>query len=122
MDKPVSLADCKKVQHVVIRRSADENTCAAVIAYTEKNSRADRDFLGAVKAALADWRNKTDDGKRAWRQSAEDFNVGDLSIELRDSGLVAELARQGVHKLFVETFVDSEPVQNWDFDTKLMEE
>lgn len=109
-------------RYVVPRISNDEFTFAVVTADTGRKLSAVA-FRDSLTEALTEWVALTAEGTRAWRASALDFNVGDLAEHLPASrGLRLVLARHGIRRLTVETFVDCDsPANPWTYDTLLVD-
>jgi hypothetical protein len=111
---------------VVIRNSNDETTLAVVEAKVVAGLTEDTAFLAALKKALTKWQQTTDEGKEAWEESSEDFNVGDLSnYELRKGTLRKLLAERGINKLEIDIKSRSggmgASIGAWSYDTVLIE-
>jgi hypothetical protein len=72
-----------------------------------------------IKTAVDDWLKNTDQGRAAYQESAQDFNVGDLLQYVGEPSLVERLAEQGVN-----AFELSAPVQfvGWCHDEHLLQE
>lgn len=74
------------------------------------------DALRRLSRAVGRWIENTDEGRRAWASSREDFNVGDLAEFLSDSGkaissLQSFLEKEGIARvkdLFVLTNAEHE--------------
>jgi len=109
-------------RYVVPRISNDEFTFAVVTADTDRKLSAAA-FRNSLTEALTEWVALTAEGTRAWRASALDFNVGDLAEHLPASrGLRRTLAKHGIRKLTIETFVDCDsPASPWTYDTVLVD-
>ena len=52
----------------------------AVVEFNVRPSLSSRQALAALKKVLTQWVKTTKDGRTAWKQSSEDFNIGDLSL------------------------------------------
>jgi hypothetical protein len=109
-------------RYVVPRISNDEFTFAVVTADADRKLSA-ATFRKSLTEAVTEWVALTAEGTRAWRTSALDFNVGDLAEHLPASrGLRRVLARHGIRRLAIETFVDCEsPANPWTYDTVLVD-
>lgn len=74
------------------------------------------DALRRLSRAVGRWIQNTDEGRRAWTSSSEDFNVGDLAESLSESGkaigsLQPFLEKEGIARvkdLFVLTDAEHE--------------
>lgn len=109
-------------RYVVPRISNDEFTFAVVTVDIDRKLSA-AEFRNSLTEALTEWVALTAEGTRAWRASALDFNVGDLAEHMPASrGLRRVLARRGIRRLTVETFVDCDsPANPWTYDTVLVD-
>lgn len=109
-------------RYIVPRISNDEFTFAVVTADVDRDLSA-ASLRNKLTEALTEWVALTAEGTRAWRASSLDFNVGDLAGHLPASrGLRRALARHGIRRLTVETFVDCDsPAHPWTYDTVLVD-
>jgi hypothetical protein len=109
-------------RYIVPRLSNDEFTFAVVTADVDHDLSA-ASLRNKLTEALTEWVALTAEGTRAWRASALDFNVGDLAEHLPASrGLRRTLAKHGIRRLTVETFVDCDsPADPWTYDTVLVD-
>ena len=93
----------------------------AVVEFTVRPSLSSRQALVALKKVLTQWVKTTKNGKDAWKQSSEDFNIGDLALceeDFRKYGAKA-LETQGVYSfniLYCGDVADAEM-----FDTILID-
>lgn len=78
-------------------------------------------ILQPLTAAITQWINETKAGKDAWRDSCEDFNVGDLATCLEDAELKARLKARGVHELEIRLIMDGDQQEGWIYDTVLVD-
>ncbi len=102
--------------YLALRGSDSESTIAIVRA---KFHSSDTDtFLEALKKAFTAW-TQTEIGKKAWKDSCEDFNIGDLENEDFEIGteLHQALIDNGIGDLSIET--GSTDKHSWRFDTVL---
>ena len=107
----------KNVIENVFRVSNDEATVAVVSATVEDDF--GWSLFVPIKRAVTRWIDETEEGKLAFESSSEDFNVGDLSCELGDEGLIERLIAEGIHNLKIETF--SSDSSCWEYDDHLYE-
>ena len=114
--------DTNRVQALVLRSSRDETTFAVVSCrQTEEARRADQ-LLTLFSAAVTGWVKETDTGKVAYANSSEDYNVGDLSTDIKDDLLRPFLERHGLFDVAIETFSDTDFQDNWTYDTHLVDD
>ena len=73
---------------------------------------------GAVVSAVTDWINETESGRKAWEESCEDFNIGDLCECLDDESLRARLSRYGIGGM--EICITDGSESQWTFDEILV--
>lgn len=74
------------------------------------------DALQRLSKAIGQWIQKTDEGRKAWTESSEDFNVGDLAEYLSRTGkatpglqqFLEEAGISRVKDLFVLTNAEQE--------------
>lgn len=64
-------------------------------------------LVTAIGDALGRWITTTDEGRAAWAHSCEDFNIGDLASYGLAEELRAELTKEGLEILEVETLATS---------------
>lgn len=102
---------------VVIRDSGDEATVAVVEWDGIDSSR----FKSNLTAALTKWAKTTEEGRDAWDESSQDFNVGDLSnADYEDNPLKAILAEFGIKNLSVSVYSDDDS-PTWGYDDVLID-
>lgn len=78
------------------------------------------EIVPAIKRALTKWVSQTESGKKAWRATCEDFNVGDLlgGSWLGDAHMKAMLHAEQV---FIEDGVIADADQACNFDKVLVD-
>lgn len=108
----------------VVRRDSHEEVTVAVVACDQSDMvRTADDLLPRLRAALDRWRRTSMSGRRAWRESCHDFNVGDLGNWVAEPALIERLAVEGIAGLSVDIFSSDEPPRpDWTFDTVLIDE
>ena len=124
---------------VVIRNNAEESTVAIVMGFVTEHSgiRMMSDCRDVIRKAVTEWMKETVDGKTAWRDSHEDFNVGDLRDHLypgfaypeqaknlvtaMPESLEAHLWNRGFRALSVQCVAVDELRQAWEYDDVLVE-
>lgn len=80
----------------------------------------DRLFLKSLRLAVTRWINETDAGKAAWKESCEDFNIGDLGNCFPfDEKLVEFLFDERIVNLEMNSFGGGS--RNWVHDTHLVD-
>lgn len=81
----------------------------------------ERSFLDSLRRAVTRWINETTQGKAAWQQSCQDFNIGDLGNEFPlDERFIEILADEGICRLELESFGGGS--RYWVHDTHLVNE
>lgn len=107
--------------HVDVHRHFGEHTYARITARIAFDS---QQFLDQLKTAITTWVKETPEGARAWQDSVENFNVGDLSTyDLGpETSLGQHLAAGGIHDLEVEIHHSHQGCQSWAYDTVLVDE
>jgi hypothetical protein len=107
------------VQFTVPRIEGLTLSTLAIITATVENPKLtnEQDFLLTLKRTVTAWINTSEAGRRAWKSTANDFNVGDLAHYLDDDELERQLKLHGISELKVEVMNLSRG--NWLFDTIL---
>lgn len=77
------------------------------------------EVLSRVQSAVTDWILETNAGKRAWCDSVEDFNIGDLSSELCPE-LHEHFRGWGILAVSVSS-PDHDVCPAWNYDTVLVD-
>ena len=67
------------------------------VAHTTKLSTQDQ-VLAALRRGITAWVKNTDEGKKAWKYSGRDMNIGDVGSELSHS-LLEYLAGEGIYEI-----------------------
>ena len=99
----------EKIETVVFRRSTDENT-VAILTCNRTSDIADAAALReALKKAVSDWVDRTSDGRDAYAENGNDFNVGDLAQWDDDPTLLKFMALHGITGFTIQVFCDTEP-------------
>lgn len=116
MPTPLSL---RPVQFVVPRITSTELTVAVVTASVTTDALTNKQtFLNTLITALSNWAQTTGSGRKAWQQSGQDFNVGDLSHYQDDPRLKRQCVKVGIHNLDVTPYIDMSTT--WTYDTVLI--
>jgi predicted Fe-Mo cluster-binding NifX family protein len=55
-----------------------------------------------LEQAITDWILETEEGKEAWAESCEDFNIGDVLMHYPSESLTRYLRKRGVNVLSLE--------------------
>jgi len=109
---------------MIIPRVNREETTFAVIEFAGLKR---HELQAAVQRAVTEWTRNSEEGRRAYANSGEDFNVGDLANELSGAGPLRDktdplhnaLIKQGLTHLSVDVFCDDQPT-GWEFDDHLV--
>ena len=104
---------------MVPRDSIDETTLATVEA-TVDVPESMGDFQDRLTRALTKWALESNEGAQAWKNSSQDFNIGDLSNYTDNYTLKGFLKEQGIHELTITT-VSSDRTGTWSFDDVLID-
>jgi hypothetical protein len=121
IDQTCAGADMPRNMTVITRTNLDENTVAVV----QWNGVSLSQLLRRLIVAVTEWVRTTKEGKQAWKNSSEDFNVADLSAclpVLPGDPLHDILAKYGIEDLDIDVFQDTDPDPNWTYDTVLVDE
>lgn len=77
-----------------------ENLMCIDIEFTDKKMDATETYT-AIEDACTKWANETPEGRKAWEDSSEDFNIGDLAIEICPT-LRSYLYKEGISEIEFE--------------------
>ena len=110
------------IRTVVFRQSRDENTVAILSCKRTSNICNSYDFRDALFKAVTDWVDRTTDGRKAYADSCNDFNLGDLYVWNDNPTLRTFMELHGITDFEIEVFCEGEPVQEWTYDTHLVDE
>jgi hypothetical protein len=112
-----------RVKFVVPRLSHEEITVAVVTGRVVIDLVNEAKFLAALQRAVSAWGTTSPFGIEAWKDSSEDFNVGDLSHYQHDEHLKKCLAEQGIDDLVIECHASIDNnLGPWQYDTILMDD
>jgi hypothetical protein len=114
------------VRFVIPRISEDGEVALAIVeARVDPKYEAKSAFKQRLIEALTKWRDATDEGKKAWEDSVQNFNVADLENYVNayswEYGIDDILVEYGIHELNVEIYYGLSPGV-WNYDDILMEE
>lgn len=104
-----------KIQVCFVRMDGSRVDALRVIEMTTVAKKKE-DALQRLSRAVGQWMQNTREGRRAWTESSEDFNVGDLAQYLSRSGKATHtlqrfLEKEGISRvkdIFVLTNADQE--------------
>ena len=102
---------------IVVVNCTGEPTVAIVSCQKNETIQSARDLQDQIARAVTEWVKNTEAGKEAWKQSSEDFNIGDLSLCLGNEELLALLKKNNVIDIEIETYCQG---HDWDFDMILV--
>lgn len=112
-----SVRSSRATRHLAFVRS-EVGHCAriCIIAFeTDAGDLAQRDQqLDRIKTAVNRWVRESDTGARAWEETCEDFNVGDLLLNTNDEDLIRALEVCGIYNLRCEAEADSSETVDYD--------
>lgn len=112
----------EKIETVVIRQSNEENT-VAVLTCNRTDCIADAAaFRDALQKAVSDWVDRTTDGREAYTENGDDFNIGDLAQWDNDPTLLEFMKLHGITGFGIQVFCDTEPAPGWEYDDNLVDE
>lgn len=110
------------VRAVVLRTSQDESTLAIVtVRKTDTVNHPDQ-LLNLFRTAVTQWVRETEEGAKAYEDSSEDFNIGDLAQEMPNPQLQYFFNGQGLFDIKIEIIANSDYQDDWTYDTHLVEE
>jgi hypothetical protein len=123
----VTQSKLKPVKFIVVRSGNDEATFAVVtVNLTEDACKNDLDldgmFLEALQKVITNWVRTTDEGKKWYRSTNEDANIGDLCSDGIPDEVKAGLAAEGIFNLDIECISSDTACQTWTYDTHLVDE
>jgi len=104
----------------VIVRTGEPETRAVVEVESETLQR--RETVDAVSRAITAWVRNTAEGKNAYADSSEDYNIGDLSQDQEDPTLQPFLRAEGIERLTVEIQAEDEADEYWTYDFHLVDD
>jgi len=108
------------VEFVISREGTKELTFAIVTAdINNENLRDEMNFLEAVQRAVTRWVKGSDNGKKAWKLTCEDFNIGDMDNWTSDTNLKKCLCEEGIDLFNIRIISHSSICKNWMYDTVL---
>src|SRR3990167_3681955 len=102
-------------REVALRHTSDEVTIALVKAEIRPDV-SNETLLTLIQHAVTSWVQTTNEGRRAWEESDEDFNIGDLVSYYKNPELRSLMLGTGLWITNIETLVDLTSLGNWDFD------
>jgi len=110
------------IKTYTVVRSGENTVANVVVTYDEGALHfSAKSFLNMLKSSITKWITETASGKKAFLDSAEDFNVGDLSL-VSDEDMQFIVSNMDLIK---DIKVETEEFQGmscWDFDTRLFYE
>ena len=107
----------KANRFVVVRQ---DTSLVAIVSFNSVAAMNQKQTVEAIRQAATRWALQTFEGIKAWDDSEEDFNVGDLGRHLADTRLVALLRTFGIHNLEIEALRLSDAFSYWDYNTTLI--
>ncbi len=114
--------EMEKIRTVVFRQSNDENTVAVLSCKRTSDICNSSDFRDALFEAVTDWVDRTKDGREAYADTHNDFNLGDLYVWRDNPTLLKFLELHGITGFEIKVFCEEEAVQGWTYDTHLVDE
>jgi hypothetical protein len=97
-----------------------ESNVVALVSFRSVALMTGGQALVAIREAVTRWVMQTFEGTKAWDQSVEDFNVGDLIGYLSDPYLCVFLRTFGIYDLKIESLELSYERKDWSYDTLLV--
>ena len=76
------------------------------------------DVLAALRRALSKWASTTEEGRAAWEESSEDYNIGDFLGDCENPQVLALLQEEGI--LHVEVAYELSSQEEVSYDRILM--
>jgi hypothetical protein len=102
-------------------RSSTDETTGAVVSCRQKNGiETPLEMIKRIKSAVTDWVKVTKAGMHEWKNSSQDFNIGDLSTCYTDEDLKKLLKRYGIEDLEIWTFSSTTINHPYTYDTILV--
>jgi hypothetical protein len=105
-------------QKILLQRT-NENT--AVVLNINSSHETPDEAMEALRRALTDWKNTTDEGRKVWEDSSEDFNVGHLAFAGKTISMAKCLHKETIRDLIIEP-VEGVTNHDWNYDSFLMED
>ena len=108
------------IQALVIRGSRDETTFAFVTVRRTPDVHTARQLLQRFAEAVTAWVRNTKEGREAYEQCSQDYNVGDLANDIGQHSLCPYLKAQGLLDVKIDVYSDDDFQDNWTYDTRLV--
>ena len=109
-------------REITVHRLSDEEITFARINLTTVGNMTDIEILNAVRGAVTEWVDTTEQGAAAFDGSCQDFNVGDLEECMDDYDLNIMLRERGIIEMEIDIVSMDHIASNaWVFDTLLYE-
>lgn len=105
--------------NTIVFREGKDSVAIIDARVTNSDLLGHRKFLAALKRAITKWVKSTEEGKKAFEYSCEDFNVGDLSSYTDSPYLTYYLHEEGIHELEISAYASDSGNMNWNYDTPL---
>lgn len=106
----------KTVYVPLIRQEGVEITTVSIIKFVVTDKTNESKVINKLTNVITQWVNNTEEGKKAWDDSSEDFNVGDLSSyeDIIKKTMSKELMKTGIYDFEIVMQGDSKEVINFD--------
>jgi hypothetical protein len=117
----------QSTQFIIPRLSNDESTFAVVTVDLMEQAidaglSGATTFLAALKDTVTEWVKTTDSGRKAWEESDENFNVGDLANENLEALNELFMERHAAFITDIDVFSqDGNTGDEWAFDDVLVD-
>ncbi len=112
----------EKIETVVFRQSKDESTVAILICNRTSDIADAAAFREALRKPVSDWVDRTTDGRDAYAENGNDFNLGDLAQWDDDLPLLKFMQLHGITGFTIQVFCDTAPAPGWDYDDSLVDD
>lgn len=107
------------IQHSFVVAREGESTTMAIVSFKALARMDAKQSLDKLAEAITRWIIRTKEGKDAWVQSGQDFNIGDLADYIGNPALMIEISAAGLEEFCICT-LDGGAV-GWNYDTVLVD-
>lgn len=96
-------------KHVFIRQDGQDVDAVAILLIQDNDgNRGAAAGLQAVERAITRWVKETPEGREAYEESSEDYNIGDFVDDYQSESLAAYLIKEGIAGLDLTTLCPDE--------------
>ncbi|ADC73220.1 hypothetical protein TK90_2734 (plasmid) [Thioalkalivibrio sp. K90mix] len=108
----------QRILYFARQEGMEITTTAELAIETRHSDESDEALLQRLIRGLTRWAIETDEGRKEWAMSVEDFNVGDLANAAGSEQVERFLSQEGISIVRVDT---ADCSSRFDFDTVLVD-